>query len=341
MSPLTLTGNFSSPKTVTVYGATGNQGGSVVRSLVQNKSFNVIAITRNTSSKAAEDLRSLGVKLVRADGWKKEEIARAFAGSWAAFVNTNSDDPGPTEFDLGKVIIDGIVEAGTVKHLVYSSSISTFAFSDGKVYTQAAEMKSKIENYARDIGGFETVCSVYPGFFMEFFSSREMAVLSGGFPFFPDEDGVLTLRLPQWGSECHRPIPWIAVKEDFGDIVHGILLEPKKYNKKPVQAFSDPRTFAEATIAFQSVFPKKRARYIPQRSWEDFGAGIPGTEEIRSLFQFGQVCDAKYFGEEPMRVDVPAHLKAQASKAMGKGFQSQQLLQLEDWFSNNLQHEVN
>lgn len=50
-------------------------------------------------------------------------------------------DDGPTEFDLGKTIIDGIVESGSVDHLVYSSAVSTSTFSQGEAAAKAAESK--------------------------------------------------------------------------------------------------------------------------------------------------------------------------------------------------------
>ncbi|KAJ5651967.1 NmrA-like family protein [Penicillium longicatenatum] len=80
-------------KLVTVFGATGKQGSSVIRSLVQNPSFQIRGLTRDPGSNAARDIAALGVEVVKADGWKKKEITAAFAGSWAAFVNTKSDDP--------------------------------------------------------------------------------------------------------------------------------------------------------------------------------------------------------------------------------------------------------
>lgn len=54
------------------------------------------------------------------------------------------NDNGPTEFDLGKLIIDGIVESGSVEHLVYSSAVSTSAFTQGEVAAKAAESKPSI-----------------------------------------------------------------------------------------------------------------------------------------------------------------------------------------------------
>jgi saccharopine dehydrogenase-like NADP-dependent oxidoreductase len=83
------------PKIVTVYGATGAQGGSVARSLLANtsKAFAVRAITRNPSSDVAKSLAEAGAEVVQADGLKKDEMVEAMKGSWAVFVNTNSDCP--------------------------------------------------------------------------------------------------------------------------------------------------------------------------------------------------------------------------------------------------------
>jgi uncharacterized protein YbjT (DUF2867 family) len=71
----------------------GKQGGAVARSVLQNKKFSVRGITRNPDSDAAKALASLGVEMVKADGFNKDEMMKAFEGSWAAFVNTQSEDP--------------------------------------------------------------------------------------------------------------------------------------------------------------------------------------------------------------------------------------------------------
>jgi uncharacterized protein YbjT (DUF2867 family) len=81
----------------------------VLRSLVQNKSFKINAISRNPSSKPAQELRAMGVEVIQANGWNKEEIRAAFAGSWAAFVNTNSEDP--VGFNLTSLPSDKLTHA--------------------------------------------------------------------------------------------------------------------------------------------------------------------------------------------------------------------------------------
>lgn len=82
----------SSAKIITVFGATGKQGGSVARSLLQSPGFRVRAVTRNPGSEASQDLASLGAEVVRANGFCGDEVRAAFQGSWGAFVNLNSGD---------------------------------------------------------------------------------------------------------------------------------------------------------------------------------------------------------------------------------------------------------
>lgn len=77
---------------ITVFGATGNQGGAVARSLAKNPSFRVRGLTRNPTSSASQTLDSQGVEVHKADAFDKDSMLSAFAGSWGVFVNINSDD---------------------------------------------------------------------------------------------------------------------------------------------------------------------------------------------------------------------------------------------------------
>jgi uncharacterized protein YbjT (DUF2867 family) len=132
---------------IAVFGATGNQGGSVALSLLQNPSFKVRALTRNPNSLASQSLASSGADVVLADGFNSSEMLAAFHGAWGAFVNLNSNDKvfsspdGPTEFDLGKIIVDAAAQAG-VKHLVFSSAAPCSQMTDGKVRMKAMDSKA-------------------------------------------------------------------------------------------------------------------------------------------------------------------------------------------------------
>lgn len=90
---------------------------------------------------------------------------------------------------------------------------------------------------------------------MGIFLRQDYARALGGFPYFQDEDGFRTLRLPRWGTHTDMPIPWISLEDDFGDIVHGIFLEPENYNRRVVPTVSDVCTYPGVIDAFQSGMP--------------------------------------------------------------------------------------
>lgn len=61
----------------------------------------------------------------------------------------------------------------------------------------------------------------------------------GGFPWFRSDDNhdSIVLRVPPYGGDGR--MPWVSLQDDFGDIVHGIFLEPERYHHRPVQAISE------------------------------------------------------------------------------------------------------
>src|ERR1700712_4786488 len=77
---------------VAVVGATGQQGGSVVRHLLTSRLYRVRAITRNPSSPAALALAQQGVDVVRANLDVTAELTAAFTGAHAVFALTNHWD---------------------------------------------------------------------------------------------------------------------------------------------------------------------------------------------------------------------------------------------------------
>ncbi|KAF4959767.1 hypothetical protein FSARC_10644 [Fusarium sarcochroum] len=76
-------------KTIVVVGATGAQGGSVVRTFLQIPGWNVRGITRNLEGEAAKRLESEGVEMVQGDLDDKESLVQAFEGAHVIFSNTD------------------------------------------------------------------------------------------------------------------------------------------------------------------------------------------------------------------------------------------------------------
>ncbi|KAF4977787.1 hypothetical protein FZEAL_5753 [Fusarium zealandicum] len=324
---------MSSPKLITVYGATGSQGGSVVLSLIQNKtqSFKIRGITRNPDSDKAKALTEQGVEVVKADGLIREQMVEAFRGSWGVFVNTNSDDPainqagGPTENDLGKGIADAAAEAG-VRHFVYSGMASASEITGGAVPNKAFEEKHAVGEYAKSEGVFETVNVVSPGWYMENHLVEELAPVMGGFPFVTDEEGYLTLHVPRWGG--NEEIPFIAIGDDYGDLVHGIFLDPEKYNGRLVQGISDSETADKLVSEFEKLTGKK-ARFVPIEDWKTMETyGVEAFETVKYMFGFCQHSGGLYYGV-PNDLKTAGDLKARAAEAKGQSGEEKNLTTLE------------
>ncbi|TLY17640.1 MAG: NmrA/HSCARG family protein, partial [Nitrospirae bacterium] len=77
-------------KIIAVVGATGAQGGGLVRAILSDKSggFSARALTRDAKSDKAKALAILGAEIVVADVNDVESLKRGFAGAYGAFCVT-------------------------------------------------------------------------------------------------------------------------------------------------------------------------------------------------------------------------------------------------------------
>ncbi|CAJ0937832.1 unnamed protein product, partial [Ranitomeya imitator] len=75
---------------VVVFGATGAQGGSVAAALLDDGTFEVRAVTRDTSKPAAVKLKEAGAEVVSADLDDEKSLEAALSGAYGAFVVTNA-----------------------------------------------------------------------------------------------------------------------------------------------------------------------------------------------------------------------------------------------------------
>ncbi|PFH58066.1 hypothetical protein XA68_14219 [Ophiocordyceps unilateralis] len=327
----------SNTKTIAVFGATGKQGGAVARSLLQNRtSFSVRAISRNPGSNASRSLTEAGAQVVQADGFDRQQMRRAFDDCWGAFVNLNSDDAlfrqpdAPTEIDLGKAIVDAAVDAG-IEHLVFSSGPPCLEMTGGKVNLKAMESKYQIETYARRRGHFKTLTPINAAWYLENFLDKQAAPIFGGFPYFPDDDGYLTFRVPNWGGS--NEVPFVSIGDDYGDIVHGIFLDPERYDGRVIHGASFMIPFDQLVAAFEAATGKK-ARFEPLLpNWEAFDTkGIPELNDVKLMFAFTQTTDGLYFGPEPSETDTAVELKKATSKALSR---PEEMVSAREWFAKH------
>jgi uncharacterized protein YbjT (DUF2867 family) len=107
-------------KTVLVAGATGRQGGAVVRHMRPN-GWKLRALTRNPSSYAAKQLASQGVELVQGDLDDPASLDRAARGVYGIYSVQDFWTVGAKrEVRQGKNLADAAKKAG-VQHIVYGS----------------------------------------------------------------------------------------------------------------------------------------------------------------------------------------------------------------------------
>ena len=161
----------TTPRTIAVLGATGNQGSGVVRALLHKNphrpaSFSVRAVTRDPSSPQAQRLRAVyaeedasgRLELVPGDVYDVTSLERAFDGVWGVFAVTNNRLPGQmieTEKDLEHELVAGrnivaAAKASQVRHFVISSLPNLAEASKGRFQKVFHfDHKSQIEQLAR------------------------------------------------------------------------------------------------------------------------------------------------------------------------------------------------
>lgn len=174
---------------------------------------------------------------------------------------------------------------------------------------------------------------VEPGWFMEVFLADGMAAVFGGFPQIPDQEGYMTLCVPHWGNTPER-VPFTAVTEDYGHVVHGVLLDPAKHNRKLVQAVSDIRSLEEVTQIFTKVTGKKARAKILGSAEELPTYGQSVMEDVRDMFRYLHRVEGKYFDGQETEDKTSNSLKADAFKAMGQS-EDYALTSVEEFFKKH------
>ena len=148
-------------KTVLITGATGKQGGAVLRELA-GKGFALRAMTRKPDSDAAHALANAGAEVVAGNLDDVGSLQKALKGAWGVFAVQNTWEAGVEgEEEQGKRLAKLAKEAG-VQHFVYTSVGS----ADRQTGIPHFDNKFRIEETVRSLG-FPSYAIIRPVFFME------------------------------------------------------------------------------------------------------------------------------------------------------------------------------
>ncbi|KAL8852099.1 MAG: hypothetical protein Q9221_003029 [Calogaya cf. arnoldii] len=271
-------------KIFTVFGATGNQGGSVIASIQGNSKlsseYKIRGVTRDPSKPKGQALADKGVELVKADLSDKESVKKAIEGSHTVFAVTNyweylSKD---IEVTQGKNIADACKASG-VSLLIWSSIPHAGKMTNGKLSNLPHfDGKADVAEYIRE----QKVPAVFlnAGCFMTNFPGSLQK---------SDEGNSLTLNL-----HPDTKIPLFDAAADTGKFAVGILLNTSELLNKDVHAATGWYTPTDIVNAIEKFSGKKTTfNEVPDETFKSFLPEAIGQEMMET---FMLVRDYAYYG---------------------------------------------
>lgn len=231
----------STGRTIAVLGATGRQGGQVVRRLLVD-GWHVRAITRKPGSKKAVILKERGVDVFGADLEDPKSLDSAFAGAHGVF-SMQEPRSGSIEIEIrqGTNAARAAARAG-VRHVVYGSA------GPGEETTGIEQWDAKIE-VARQMKGLGLPLTVLrPMAFMELMVDPS---------FYPQSSTWYTMPKLA-GLNCR--IPWLSVR-DLGAIAAKAFADPERFIGMDLRLAADVKSLAECRAIYRDVTGKDPPRF--------------------------------------------------------------------------------
>jgi len=225
---------------ILVFGATGQQGGSVAAALLA-AGWPVRALVRDPASSKAVALHDAGVELAHGDLNDPASVRAAMAGVHGVFSVQTSSPSGQIsdeeEVRYGITVADAVAESG-VTHLVYSSGAGV-----GDTPTDVGHYDSKMRIEAHIWTLPITATIVRPVTFMELLVMPGFGLDEGRFSFFARAD---------------QPVQVLAV-DDIGKFVAAIFADPASFGGEALEIASDSVTGSD----LEAAFTEAAARPIP------------------------------------------------------------------------------
>src|SRR3954468_8260089 len=271
-------------KIIAVVGATGAQGGGLVRAILadRNGPFTVRAITRKPDSDKAQALRGQGAEVVVADADDEASLERAFAGAYGVFALTNFWEHFSPERELAQARnqAQAAKNAG-VQHVIWSTLKDTrrwVPLSDdrmptlmGKYKVPHFDAKGEADNIFRELGVPTTF--LLTSFYWENFVYFGMGPKKG-------PDGKLAITLPMGDAK----LPSMAA-EDIGKCAYGIFRKGAEYIGKTVGIAAEHLSGAQFASAFTRALGQEVV-YNAVAPDVYRALGFPGADDLGNMFQF-------------------------------------------------------
>jgi uncharacterized protein YbjT (DUF2867 family) len=281
-------------KIIAVAGATGAQGGGLVRAILgdSNGGFAARALTRNPNSEKARELAGLGAEVVEANVEDVESLNKAFKGAHGAYCVTffwEHFSP-EREFNQAGNMAHAAKHEG-LKHVIWSTFEDTrkwVPLSDsrmptlmGKYKVPHFDAKAEADRVFKELG--LPVTFLLTSFYWDNLIHFGMGPKKG-------PDGKLAFTLPM----DDKKLPGIA-SEDIGRCAYGIFKKGSEFIGKTVGIAGEHLTGAQMAAALTKALGKDvRFNDVPPDVYRSFG--FPGAQDLGNMFQFKRDFQKDYCG---------------------------------------------
>jgi uncharacterized protein YbjT (DUF2867 family) len=253
-------------KLIAVVGASGQQGGAVVRALQASGQFKVRALTRNPAKHP-----QLADEVVPADLNRPETLKAAFAGAYGVFLVTNPWEPGTDERKQALAAVHAAKGAG-VQHFIWSTLPDVETISRGKLDVPHFTDKAKSDRIVREAGFAHHTFVIAP-----FFYQNLLGVMAPQ----KQPDGALGWVLP---LDPQQRVIHVGDITELGPIVAGAFAQPELAGHgEHLPLVGDFLSFNEIIATLNRQGHQFSFKQVPQ---ELFAGWFPGAKEIAEMLAY-------------------------------------------------------
>jgi uncharacterized protein YbjT (DUF2867 family) len=287
-------------KVIVVAGATGAQGGSLVRAIMgdMDGEFTARALTRNVNSDKARELAKLGAEVVAADFDSREMVIKAFQGAYGAYCVTFFWEHFSPEKEIAdaKTMAEAAKQAG-IQHVIWSTLEDTrrwVPLNDGRMPTLMGkykvphfDAKGEADEIFRELKLPTTflLTSFYWDNFIYFGMGPKKA-----------PDGSLIITLPMGDKK----LPGIA-SEDIGKCAYGIFRKGKELIGKTVGIAGEHLTGSQMAASLSRALGKVvQYNNVTPEIYRSFG--FQGAEDLGNMFQFNADFEKEFCGARDLKL---------------------------------------
>jgi uncharacterized protein YbjT (DUF2867 family) len=281
-------------KIIAVVGATGAQGGGLVRAILADRGgpFAARALTRHTDSDKASALAAAGAEVVSADLDDQASLERGFAGAYGAFCLTNFWEHFSPEKELAQARnMARAAKSAGLRHVIWSTLEDTrrwVPLSDarmptlqGKYKVPHFDAKGEADQIFRDLG-------VPTTFLLTAFYWDNLIHFGSGPQKGPD--GRLAITFPM----DDKKLPAIAV-DDIGKAAYAIFKRGGEFINRTVGIAGEHLSGGEMAAALSRALGREIGyNAVTPETYRSLG--FPGADDLGNMFQFKRDFNDYYRG---------------------------------------------